>query len=261
MTSDTAASAAPPAAAETQKSRLHRLPETLARPVARSLARHPMGWIALAMLVFTLVPAFDLWVAGLTFDPATGGFPPKEDQPWRFLLRATPAVIYGALIYLAVLWAAERLGRLPGRWITGRPLAYLWATLLLGPGLIVNLLYKSHWGRARPNDIQAFGGEATFTPPFLISDACASNCSFPSGHAALGFWTLAPALLAPPAWRPWAVTAALSVGVVLGGSRIVLGAHFLSDTLASGLLVIGLNLALYRVMIAGPDRRHTNNAG
>jgi lipid A 4'-phosphatase len=69
------------------------------------------------------------------------------------------------------------------------------------------------------------------------SDQCDDNCSFPSGHAALGFWAIAFALLAPPRRRKLAVAAAVGFGALIGAVRIAQGAHFLSDVIASGLLV------------------------
>lgn len=230
--------------------RLLRWPADVSRPVRATLAAHPLRWALGTALLFVAIPALDLGVASLPFDPQTQSFPTSQDQPWRFLLKGSTWLVYGLLIFLALVWLAERLLRLGDRWIDSRILAYLWGSFLLGPGLIVNLIFKEHWGRARPREITAFGGEAHYSPPFLMADQCASNCSFPSGHAALGFWTLALALLAPERWRPWAVTLALAVGVGVGGARIVLGAHFLSDTLVSGVLVISLNMWLYRRLVA-----------
>lgn len=63
--------------------------------------------------------------------------------------------------------------------------------------LIVNGIFKTFWGRARPRDIDLFGGSKAFSLPLEISNQCAWDCSFMSGHTAVAFWLLAPALLAP----------------------------------------------------------------
>jgi membrane-associated phospholipid phosphatase len=116
----------------------------------------------------------------------------------------------------------------------------------LGPGLVVNTVLKDHWGRARPLQIEQFGGSRAFTPAPLPAAQCARNCSFPSGHAALGFSLLAFALLLPPgAARRLATAAALGVGVLVGLARIAQGAHFLSDVVYAGLVVYGTTAALH----------------
>ena len=121
--------------------------------------------------------------------------------------------------------------------------------LALGPGLVVNVVFKDHWGRARPAQIAAFGGTQRFTPPFVPSDQCATNCSFPAGDPAMGFVLVAAAFLARPRRRRAAAAGALGLGAVLGIVRMAQGGHFFSDVLASGFLVFATSWALYRWII------------
>ena len=65
---------------------------------------------------------------------------------------------------------------------------FLVVTLIIGPGIIVNYILKDNFGRARPKDIIEFHGTKNFTKIFMISNQCTKNCSFPSGHAAIGFY-------------------------------------------------------------------------
>ena len=65
---------------------------------------------------------------------------------------------------------------------------FLLVVLFVGPGLIVNGIWKEHWGRARPFEVQNFGGEHQYTPPMQPAQECDTNCSFVSGHAAMGFY-------------------------------------------------------------------------
>jgi lipid A 4'-phosphatase len=83
----------------------------------------------------------------------------------------------------------------------------------------------------------------------MMADQCTANCSFSSGHGALGFWVIAFALLAPPRWRPYAVAAALCFGLLVGFARIAQGGHFLSDTAFSALAVVAINLFLWKKMV------------
>ncbi|GEO82517.1 phosphatase PAP2 family protein [Pararhodospirillum oryzae] len=235
-------------------------PECSSRPwswLARALGphswprRHPWRLLAGVLFVLAAVPGIDLGLAALFFDPGRGGFVPSGDPLARFVIKGVPLLVYGTLLYMALVLVAGRVLALEGTGRLARPLAYLVTSLLVGPGVLVNLVFKEHWGRARPRDLIAFGGDAVFTPVLLASNHCDSNCSFPSGHAALGFWTTALALLVSGPWRPWAVAGALVFGALVGLSRMSVGAHFFSDTLVSGVLVVSLNVVLYRWMIEG----------
>ena len=145
----------------------------------------------------------------------------------------------------------------------GRAYEVVVIAYILGPGLVVNTLLKTHWGRARPEDIKFFGGEKTFSLPFEISDQCTTNCSFVSGEgagitamffsAALIFWVRARAKLG---LRGWLILAPLGVICLLGlGLRLAKGRHFFSDSLFAVLLValifaVLLSLPRYRDLVA-----------
>lgn len=100
-------------------------------------------------------------------------------------------------------------------------------------------------GPRSANQIAAFGGTREFSPAPLPAAQCPRNCSFPSGHAALGFSLVAFALLLPPGpARRCGVAAAVGFGALVGLARIAQGAHFLSDVVYAGLLVSGMAAAL-----------------
>ncbi len=69
-------------------------------------------------------------------------------------------------------------------------------------------------------------------PPAETMIANVSTASFPSGHTALAF-TIAVML---SDWRPELKNYLYSLAVLIGFSRIYLGAHFLVDVLAGALL-------------------------
>jgi lipid A 4'-phosphatase len=170
-----------------------------------------------------------------------------------------PIWVFGLAIVVAALWAAVELLRRPLLGMTRRVGAYLLLSLALGPGLIVNVLLKDNWGRARPSHLVEFGGKSRYTSPLLPTDQCLDNCSFSSGHAALAFWLVSFALLAPPAWRGRAMAVALGFGLAVGLVRIAQGGHFLSDVAFSGAIVTAVALALHRALVRvseGPAQKN-----
>ncbi len=202
------------------------------------------AWFVAAFVVLcgglVLFPRIDLWAAAQFYEPARG-FALADWAPFRILHAASPWIVGLAVAAGAVLLA------MPGRWRAGMVLLL---ALAIGPGLIVNTLFKDHWGRARPSQITVFAGEKRFTPAFVPSDQCISNCSFPAGDPAVGFFLVSAGLLARPPWRRRAVLGALALGAAMGVARMAQGAHFLSDVASSGFLVAGTSWALHRWIIA-----------
>lgn len=216
-----------------------------------SLRRHWMAWLLGSMLIFVTFPGIDLTVSSWYWDSAAGwrwGSHPLAE----FVRKGLPAIVIGAALFVQVLYLAGKLLKQTFWGIDGRIAFYILSSLVIGPGILTNELFKAHWHRARPSQISQFGGEAHFTPPFMITDQCASNCSFVSGHAAMGFWVIAFAFLVPPPWRGKAIAAALLFGATVGWVRILQGGHFLSDVVYAGLLVVAVTWGLWRALCYRP---------
>jgi lipid A 4'-phosphatase len=203
------------------------------------------------ILVLTVFPQIDLWFSAL-FYRAGSGFILAGAPALRLLFRSAPYVTSAVLLFAAAAGARHYL---TGRTLIGcdaRAALYLVLALTLGPGLLVNTILKDHWGRARPSQIVEFGGDKQFTPTLVPARQCERNCSFPSGHAALGFSLVAFAFLIPGRRRRrLAATAAMALGSLYGIGRIAQGGHFLSDVVVSGLLVTATSWFLHRaIMVA-----------
>jgi membrane-associated phospholipid phosphatase len=190
---------------------------------------------ALTLAVFAIWPGLDL--AGARYFYHGGGFFGRNDfeRFGRDFFRVTPFVVLAAY---AALWLGKRLGvRL--RWApSGRAMIFLIATMIIGPGLIVNVGLKDHWHRPRPIQTQDFNGSSPFTPWYDDNGGCKKNCSFVSGEAATGFWMVAPASVLPPPWRGPAIFAAFAFGFGASLLRLAFGGHYLSDVLLGGLLTL-----------------------
>lgn len=122
----------------------------------------------------------------------------------------------------------------------------------LGPALLVNDLLKNHWGRARPYQVQEFGGDKQFTPAWEISNQCPKNCSFTSGETANVFCYLA--LIFVVRRKKLIGGIVLAVAALISFERIAQGDHFFSDTILSGLLDYLLIWLIYQVMKKIGDR-------
>ncbi|MFZ0566120.1 MAG: phosphatase PAP2 family protein [Chlamydiales bacterium] len=116
-------------------------------------------------------------------------------------------------------------------------------TLLLGAGIITNSIFKQYWGRPRPKQIVEFGGHSVYRP-FWRPDFNRTHepqKSFPSGHVAMGFYFLSLCLAGRRYRNPLLFKAGLFFTLALGGglmlTRVAQGGHFVSDVLASALLM------------------------
>jgi membrane-associated PAP2 superfamily phosphatase len=136
-----------------------------------------------------------------------------------------------------VVWAASFLApRLRSARLLG---GFLALALSIGPGLLVNEVFKEHFGRPRPLQVAEFGGEQQFRP---LGETAFNGRgkSFPSGHASMGFFWFAPGIYFWTRRRGMAwgfICLALLHGGVMGFGRLAQGAHWASDILWSAGIV------------------------
>lgn len=209
---------------------------------------HRLNWllgITLAVsAVFTAFPQVDIYVSGLFF---RSGF-------WLAEIPVLETIRWG-LIWLMLAFAIGTLAALLLALIRRKPakrLGYAVSVILVGPLLLVNTVLKDNWGRARPANVLPFGGDKEFTPAYLFTDQCETNCSFTSGEG--GSIATVALLIGFLAWpklgtsgRVW-LGVALSLLVFVGaGLRVVTGRHFMSDTLLSALFCALVAMGLYRL--------------
>lgn len=177
---------------------------------------------------FILIPGLDLAASGLFF--RGGAWLADRDAAWLVLpYRGLPRLGQATMLVLALLWLLSflpRCGRLKARRAT---VGFLLAAALTGPVLVVDNGLKDHSGRARPVNVQPFGGQRQFTPAFVPADQCRKNCSFVSGHVATASFLMAFGWLATPAVRRRWLLAGAAAGATMGFFRMAPGGHFLSD--------------------------------
>ena len=187
-------------------------------------------------------------------------WPAGEMPPWNWVREygPWPAIATGIASFLALIGSAWK-----------RSLAryrihclFLVLSLLLGPGLVVNVIAKPWFGRPRPRQIERYGGTLAYQPPFARSTAPGCR-SFPSGHASTGFYFVAFYFLfrTRRGARKWC---GLACGVVLGAfigyARMLAGGHFLSDVVWSFLAVAAVELLLYYFVLNVPASEEQSSA-
>ena len=229
-----------------------------------SVVRHRAVWIPAAVLAMATTlfwytdldqvlvrPFFSGYVAGADVGVR---FPLGDDQPWKtlYVWGVYPAWILGcggmAVWVVSFFWAKLESWRDPG--------VFFALLLIVGPGILVNSVFKPCWNRPRPHATALFGGPREFLP-VLQRGFGEEDSSFPSGHAATGFYLMAPAFVCYRR-RPWTALAfvllGLTCGVVVGLARVVAGCHFPSDILWSGGIVYFAALALAAPFRFGSER-------
>src|SRR6202453_153918 len=190
---------------------------------------------ALTLVVFGIWPELDLMGARYFYHDGAFFGRSSFERFGRDFFRVTPFVILA--VYAAFSVGKRRGVRLP--WApSGRAMIFLIATMIIGPGLIVNLGFKDHWHRPRPSQTQDFNGPNPFTPWYDDNGGCKMNCSFVSGEAATGFWMVAPASVLPLPWRGPAIIAAFAFGFGASLLRLALRGHHVSDVLLGGLITL-----------------------
>lgn len=142
--------------------------------------------------------------------------------------------------------------------ISGRAVIFLISTMALGPGLLVNVALKDHWGRPRPIDVTQFGGDQHFVAWWDPRGDCPGNCSFVSGDVSGAVWTIAPAALVPPQWRAIAYGAALTLGLGMAALRVASGAHFFSDVVFAGVFTFLIIWLVHGLIYRWPWMRWTD---
>lgn len=209
-------------------------------------------------VVFAVYPQLDIAISRHFFNESYRVFPVQYSLVARHL-RDIFSTIVALLVAPAFIAIALKIV-LPRRrmLIAGRAALFLIATLALAPGLMANVILKDYWGRPRPAEVQEFYGPEKFTAWWDPRGSCDKNCSFVAGEGAGGFWTLAPAALAPPAWRALAYGAALLFGAAAGALRLSGGAHFFSDVAFSGVFTFLIIWIVHGLIYRWPRTRLTD---
>ena len=235
----------------------------LSPPTDRSATRTPalFRWVTGLSLLAALLPTFwtalDLRSAALFAGPA----PALQAVQWWWVVLINdyvPAVFRLGLVVALLGWLALRAS---GRWPAWRrPLLFIVLAGVLGPGMVVNWGFKDNWQRARPYQVEVFGGSQKFTRAAVMTDQCDANCSFVSGHVACGVFLVALGLVHRRRQREWAAAGVLA-GLVIGFARMADHAHWLSDVLWAFPITLSACWLVWKALLALDYRRPSVTVG
>lgn len=218
------------------------------------------GWqrdlLVLVMLGVALTALFattnlDIAAAAVFYDAqGPDHWPHAQQMPWSFLYRAAPWItaslaVVGLVTLIVGLGRQQRTVQLHA--------AFVLLSLALGPGLVINTIFKDHWERPRPRDIVEFNGQRAYALAPLRGEG---GKSFPCGHCSVGFlyalgWWIWRRR--HPGWAVASLATGLVTGTALGLGRMAAGGHFLSDVAWSALLALGMAHMLYRYVLRIPN--------
>lgn len=134
------------------------------------------------------------------------------------------------LVIAIVGFFSQQIGRIQKQGL------FLALVMIIGPGIIINGVFKPHWGRPRPIETVRFGGEKQFLPVWE-KGIDKEDRSFPSGHASVAFYLLTPFFVLQRSRHKkvaiFFLLFGLSYGLLMGLVRMAQGGHFPSDVLWS----------------------------
>jgi len=184
----------------------------------------------------------DLKVSGRFFSESGGWFLGGKPIWQAFYHYGTyPAAALGVWALAVLIFSFFRSGLKGQR----RRALFILCALLIGPGLIVNVCFKDHWGRPRPREVVTFSGTESFVP--VLEMGTGDGKSFPSGHASMGFFLIIPYFCfrkKQPKTSYLILGGGLGYGILMGIARIAQGGHFVSDIIWSAGFVYLTGLVL-----------------
>ncbi|MFK8138395.1 MAG: phosphatase PAP2 family protein [Bdellovibrionales bacterium] len=213
----------------------------------RKMERLILLILLVASVLFGLVPDLDMYFAKLFYypeNPATS-WPEKYLPLWQFFYHTAPVISAGVLLPSIFVYVGSYVSKRlhPYR----KKAAFLFLGFVLGPGLLINTIFKPYWGRPRPRQVVELGGTEKMHA-FWQKGISGNGYSFPCGHSSVGFALVGVYFILKRRRKKIAYSflgASLFLGFLMGVGRMADGAHFFSDVLWSGVMAFGPFYWLY----------------
>ena len=205
----------------------------------------------LNIFLFFTFPSFDIFFSGLFF--IDGQFLDHHYLIIKTIRSVLKEILIFiplmALILLAIILINKAQNIRRNNKKSLRRLKIFLIGLIFGPiigcGIIANLYFKDTWGRARPVQVEEFGGSKKFSPAMYKSDQCEKNCSWIGGETSAAFSLFAGIIMMKRAHI--FIFMNLILGSLVIFCRLAMGGHFLSDNLFAINFMIFLAL-IYKII-------------
>lgn len=214
----------------------------------------------LVLIVFAFIlfwdSTLDFWAARQFFHPENiqDRWFEQNEPLWNFFYHAAPwltgILLLGSLFVLILSQFKTQYKKIRIYAV------YVFLVVALGPGLVVNSVFKPYWGRPRPREVTEFSGKYQYRP-FYIPEVGAQGKSFPCGHCSIAFsfglfWFIFRRKNKLIAWS--ALIGSTGFGALMGMGRIAAGGHFFSDVVWAGIFSWIVAFILYYKMLRIPER-------
>ncbi|MFN8771210.1 MAG: phosphatase PAP2 family protein [Neisseriaceae bacterium] len=191
-----------------------------------------IGIISLFLFLGMYVTPIDYNLSHLPYNYTLRRFYGETHLWCTIVYKLIPVIVIIIVVVLTLLFMFRK--QLPYKTAsTKRFVIVVFLSLVIGPGLISNVILKDHWGRPRP--YQVLRDNKKFRPFYKPEFGESKNNSFPSGHATIGFFLGVPLLALKRRRLGFAVS--IIGGGIVGLVRILQGGHYLSDVIFSWIIV------------------------
>lgn len=187
--------------------------------------------LILLLLFFYFSPVIDIKISELFYNYSTQKFYGEDNIFCLSIYKLVNYLVIGIIFYSLLHYKKNKYFSL-----------MILLSLIIGPGILVNTLFKEHWGRPRP--YQVLRDKQQFSPIYHVNFGKDYNNSMPSGHSSIGYFIGVPFILQQR--RKLGYVLGIVSGLIVGFIRMLQGGHYLSDVISAGIFVfLVAELVLY----------------
>ena len=211
------------------------------------------SFFLLLLALPAVVPGIDLFVSGLFYRAGEGFFLADNlilDLMHRVAVSGSRVLAVVCAVAAVGLWLRSRLSGQKGEGLfSAKAWIFLFLALVIGPGLVANVGFKDHWGRARPREIAEFRGAQAFSPALSPRfENRRTNGSFVCGDGAFGFFLPCFGYVVSRKAARRVFWAGMAGGVTFSFVRLAVGAHFFGDIVYAAFFMLLVGAGLHAAM-------------
>ena len=199
-------------------------------------------------LVFFYNPAIDIFFSQLFFSITDNNFFMTKTPILLVIDKLTYLIAFLLLSFNCLLIIQKFLKTRSFNFKLYKKESFVLLIFLIGSAILIQGFSKHYFGRARPTEIEEFGGELKFTPPFQVSNQCKLNCSFVSFHTSIGVLVVSYSMVLAGRRKVLLTILGSFLTLLFGMTRIMQGKHFLSDVVFSVCFMLIITYILFSLL-------------